>query len=103
MSNANNSNTANRPPSYTVVFTVNLTRVSSTSFPSANENQTAGTIAATRSTWIPAGPFAGCQTRQVKHGDSITAYDEEAYYLKNNYVRSTSNPYGVLDVVSETA
>jgi len=98
-----NSNTANRPASYTVVFTVDLTEVNNYGFPPVNANVADADLAATRSTWIPAGPFAGCQTRKLKHGDVFTAYDEEAYYLKANYVKSTSNPNGVLTVTSETA
>lgn len=106
MPNANNSNTANRAASYTIVFTVDLRIPSavagSGSFPSVNENLSESTLPSTFDTWIPAGPFQGCQTRKVKHGDVITAYDEEAYYLKQRYVRSASNIYGILTITTET-
>lgn len=103
---------ANRTAVYTVVFTVDLTEVNDLAFPPVNENQTAATLAATRSTFIPVGHSAGAgnfhhgpgtQGYKVKHGDTITAYDEEAYYLKANYVKSASNPHGILTIVSESA
>lgn len=88
-------------PSYTVVFTVDLTEVNDLAHPPVNENQTSATLAATRSTWLPSDPLVGNDNYQVKHGDTITAYDDYAYYLKQKYVKTASNPYGVLTVVSE--
>lgn len=101
MANSNNSSTANLPASYTIVFQVDLT---SPTFPAPGPNgdQTEAVMAATRSTWIPQGFEQGGQSRVVKHGDQFTAYDDYAYYLKNNYVRSASNPNGILTIVTET-
>lgn len=102
MATRSNSNEANRPISYTVVFVTTLTGPQEFSSINTNGNQTAATMAAQCSTFIPASPFEGCQGRQLKHGDQFTSYDDEAYYLKAKYVKSVSNPYGVLTVVSET-
>lgn len=101
MATANNTDTANRVASYVIVFTVDLTRTNSVSFPSANENQTSGTIALQRTTFIPSFS-GGSQNMQVRHGDVFTAYDEDAYYLKAHYVKSASNPYGILTITTET-
>jgi hypothetical protein len=60
-----------------------------------------GTFASQRSTFIPSFS-GGSQNMQVHHGDVFTAYDEDAYYLKANYVRTASNPYGILTITTET-
>ncbi len=102
MATHDSTNEANRTASYTVVFSVDLTTPDAFSAPNVNGNQTQATLAAQRSTWIPAGFAEGCETRQVKHGDQITAYDDEAYYLKDKYLKSATNPNGILTIVSET-
>ena len=101
---ANNSRVANVTGSYTIVFSVDLTAVNYLSAPNPNGNQTEATMAATRSGWTPSG-FAhhgGCQNQTYKHGDQFTVYDDEAYYLKAKYLKSATNPYGVLVIVTET-
>jgi hypothetical protein len=40
--------------------------------------------ASTRSTWLPC-KLAG-ENRELKHGDTFTAYGEKAIYLRNMYV-----------------
>lgn len=100
---ANNSRVANVTGSYTVVFQVDLTAANYLSFPNPNGNQTEATMATTRSGWTPTGfTSGGDQTLTFKHGDQFTAYDNEAYYLKANYLKSVSNPNGVLSIVTET-
>jgi hypothetical protein len=101
--------------SYTIVFQVQLYSPSYLSSPNPNGGQTEATMAATRSTWIPMGNKGGANggsvnggastsNRQFKHGDTFTAYDYDAYYLKQNYVyNQVTNPNGVLVIVSETA
>ena len=115
--------------SYTVVFQVQLYSPDYLSAPSPNGDQTAAVMAQTRSTWLPMGNLGGIDptkvtpanepkrgvigshfggggstsNRQFKHGDTFTAYDFDAYYLKQRYVYDPStNPNGVLVVVSET-
>lgn len=96
--------------SYTIVFQVQLYSPSYLSSPSPNGNQTEATMAATRSTILPLGPgvpngdkTGGENNRKFKHGDQFTAYDLDAYYLKSKYVyNATTNPNGVLVIVSET-
>jgi hypothetical protein len=102
MSTYDNSRFSNRPVSYTVVFQVDLTSPSYLSYPNPNGNQTEATMAATRSTWAPSGFALGDQSRDFNHGDQFTAYDDEAYYLKANFLKSATNPNGVLTIVTET-
>ncbi len=113
--------------SYSVVFQVQLYSPDYLSAPNPNGDQTALAMAQTRSTWIPMGnlgaispgatpgdkPMYGnigsnfggggsTSNRQFKHGDVFTAYDFDAYYLKQNYLYDpVKNPNGVLVVVSE--
>lgn len=97
-----NTTTANRAASYTIVFQVDLTPFDTLSYPNANGNQSDATLAASRTTWMPTGWKHGDQSRVFKHGDQFTVYDDEAYYLKANFLRSATNPKGVLTVVTET-
>jgi hypothetical protein len=108
--------------SYTIVFQVQLYSPGYLSSPSPNGNQTEATMAATRSTLITMGPLTpqgyipgvdnsqfgeatgGNNTRKFNHGDTFTAYDMDAYYLKQKYLYNpVTNPNGVLNIVSETA
>jgi hypothetical protein len=88
---------------YTITFEVDLTEVNDLAFPPVNEQQTSATLAQSRSTFISQGFHEGAENRVMKHGDQFTVYDDEAYYLKRNYVKSATNPYGVLKIITETA
>jgi hypothetical protein len=87
---------------YTIVFEVDLTEVNDLAYPPVNDQQTSATLAQSRSTYIPQGFHEGCENRIMKHGDQFTAYDDEAYYLKRNYVKSETNLHGVLKIITET-
>lgn len=102
MATHDNSRVANMTGSYSILFQVDLTATSYLSYPNPNGNQTEATMAAQRSGWSPSGFRNGDQNQTYKHGDQFTAYDDEAYYLKANYLKSTTNPYGVLTIVTET-
>lgn len=97
-----NTSNANRGTMYTVNFRVDLTAANYLAFPNPNGTQTEATMAATRSTWISFGPH-GAENRKVIHDEEFTAYNEEAYYLKQKYEKTASNLNGVLVVVSEVA
>lgn len=103
MSTHDNSRVANVVGSYTIVFEVDLTSPNYLAAPSANGSQTEATMASTRSGWTPSGfSKGGSQNLTFKHGDQFTVYDDEAYYLKAKYLKSSTNPNGVLKIVSET-
>lgn len=78
----------------TIVFRVNLSTVNQLT----DRQPYTGTCAAqARSTWFP---DILRDNHSLHHGDTFTAYDMNALYLKNNF---TSGTYKFLDIVSQTA
>jgi len=79
-----------------IVFQVNLETVERNSHAPAQTLRSEGSnLKNTRSTWFPNNIM---NNRQCWDDDTITAYDEEALYLKNNFTEGT---HAFLEIVSE--
>jgi len=79
-----------------IVFQVNLETVNRNSTAPAQTLRSEGDyLKYTRSTWFPNNIL---NNRVQEHDDFVTAYDEEALYLKENY---TEGDNAFLTIISE--